>query len=134
MNYKEIYAVNQKHKALLEKYIVYVKKVAYFATEDSKLGKFREYNDILNTIISYSNNFYEGVRDNKDLKAEFAYIIPNFVLYMTIGFMTGLKNKSNEYDLIMLIDRLTRKTELLTGEITDILNEDLKILDIEELI
>ena len=134
MNYKEIYAVNQKHKALLEKYIVYVKKVAYFATEDSKLGKFREYNDILNTIIAYSNNFYEGVRDNKDLKAEFAYIIPNFVLYMTIGFMTGLKNKNNEYDLIMLIDRLTRKTELLTGEITDILNEDLKILDIEELI
>ena len=134
MNYKEIYAVNQKHKALLEKYIVYVKKVAYFATEDSKLGKFREYNDILNTIIAYSNNFYEGVRDNKDLKAEFAYIIPNFVLYMTIGFMTGLKNKSNEYDLIMLIDRITRKTELLTGEITDILNEDLKILDIEELI
>ena len=134
MNCKEIYAVNQKHKALLEKYIVYVKKVAYFATEDSKLGKFREYNDILNTIIAYSNNFYEGVRDNKDLKAEFAYIIPNFVLYMTIGFMTGLKNKSNEYDLIMLIDRLTRKTELLTGEITDILNEDLKILDIEELI
>tara|TARA_R100001509_G_scaffold60211_2_gene33228 strand:+ start:248 stop:652 length:405 start_codon:yes stop_codon:yes gene_type:complete len=134
MNYKEIYAVNQKHKALLEKYIVYVKKVAYFATEDSKLGKFREYNDILNTIIAYSNNFYEGVRDNKDLKAEFAYIIPNFVLYMTIGFMTGLKNKSNEYDLIMLIDRITRKTELLTGEITDILNEDLKVLDIEELI
>ena len=134
MNYKEIYAVNQKHKALLEKYIVYVKKVAYFATEDSKLGKFREYNDILNTIIAYSNNFYEGVRDNKDLKAEFAYIIPNFVLYMTIGFMTGLKNKSNEYDLAMLIDRITRKTELLTGEITDILNEDLKILDIEELI
>lgn len=134
MNYKEIYAVNQKHKALLEKYIVYVKKVAYFATEDSKLGKFREYNDILNTIIAYSNNFYEGVRNNKDLKAEFAYIIPNFVLYMTIGFMTGLKNKSNEYDLIMLIDRITRKTELLTGEITDILNEDLKILDIEELI
>jgi len=134
MNYKEIYAVNQKHKALLEKYIVYVKKVAYFATEDSKLGKFREYNDILNTIIAYSNNFYEGVKDNKDLKAEFAYIIPNFVLYMTIGFMTGLKNKSNEYDLIMLIDRITRKTELLTGEITDILNEDLKILDIEELI
>ena len=126
MNYKEIYAVNQKHKALLEKYIVYVKKVAYFATEDSKLGKFREYNDILNTIIAYSNNFYEGVRDNKDLKAEFAYIIPNFVLYMTIGFMTGLKNKSNEYDLVMLIDRITRKTELLTGEITDILNEDLK--------
>jgi len=134
MNYKEIYAVNQKHKALLEKYIVYVKKVAYFATEDSKLGKFREYNDILNTIIAYSNNFYEGVRDNKDLKAEFAYIIPNFVLYMTIGFMTGLKNKSNEYDLVMLIDRITRKTELLTGEITDILNEDLKVLDIEELI
>ena len=53
---------------------------------------------------------------------------------MTIGFMTGLKNKSNEYDLIMLIDRITRKTELLTGEITDILNEDLKVLDIEELI
>jgi hypothetical protein len=53
---------------------------------------------------------------------------------MTIGFMTGLKNKSNEYDLIMLIDRVTRKTEALTAEITDILHEDLKILDIEELI
>ena len=34
----------------------------------------------------------------------------------------------------MLIDRLTRKTEGLTAEITDILHEDLKILDIEELI
>ena len=134
MKYKEILAVNNKHKVLVEKYIIYVKKIAYFATEDSKSGKFKEYHDILDTIIAYSNNFYEGVRGNKDLKAEFAYIIPNFVLYMTIGVMTGLKNKSNEYDLIMLIDRLTRKTELLTGEITDILNEDLKILDIEELI
>ena len=51
MNYKEIYAVNQKHKALLVKYIVYVKKVAYFATEDSKSGKFKEYHHILDTII-----------------------------------------------------------------------------------
>jgi hypothetical protein len=134
MNYKEIYAVNQKHKALLIKYIVYVKKVAYFATEDSKSGKFKEYHDILDTIIAYSNNFYESIKSNNQLKAEFAYIIPNLVLYMTIGFMTGLKNKSNEYDLIMLIDRLTRKTEGLTAEITDILHEDLKILDIEELI
>jgi hypothetical protein len=51
---------------------------------------------------------------------------------MTIGFMTGLKNKHNEYDLIMLIDRLTRKTESLTGEITDILHDELQIFDIEE--
>ena len=132
--YKEILAVNNKHKMLLEKYIVYVKKIAYFATEDSANGKFKQYHDILETIIAYSNNFYESIKSNKQLKAEFAYIIPNLVLYMTIGFMTGLKNKSNEYDLIMLIDRLTRKTEALTAEITDILHEDLKILDIEELI
>ncbi len=84
--------------------------------------------------FAYSNNFYETTGNKKQNKVEFAYIIPNLVLYMTIGFMTGLKNKSNEYDLIMLIDRLTRKTEALTAEITDILHEDLKILDIEELI
>ena len=130
--YKEILAVNNKHKMLLEKYIVYVKKIAYFATEDSANGKFKQYHDILETIIAYSNNFYETTANKKQNKVEFAYIIPNFVLYMTIGFMTGLKNKNNEYDLIMLIDRLTRKTENLTGEITDILHDELQILDIEE--
>ena len=130
--YKEILAVNNKHKMLLEKYIVYVKKIAYFATEDSANGKFKQYHDILETIIAYSNNFYETTGNKKQNKVEFAYIIPNFVLYMTIGFMTGLKNKHNEYDLIMLIDRLTRKTENLTGEITDILHDELQILDIEE--
>jgi hypothetical protein len=130
--YKEILAVNNKHKMLLEKYIVYVKKIAYFATEDSANGKFKQYHDILETIIAYSNNFYETTANKKQNKVEFAYIIPNFVLYMTIGFMTGLKNKHNEYDLIMLIDRLTRKTENLTGEITDILHDELQILDIEE--
>ena len=130
--YKEILAVNNKHKMLLEKYIVYVKKIAYFATEDSANGKFKQYHDILETIIAYSNNFYETTTNKKQNKVEFAYIIPNFVLYMTIGFMTGLKNKNNEYDLIMLIDRLTRKTETLTGEITDILHDELQILDIED--
>ena len=53
---------------LLEKYIVYVKKIAYFATEDSANGKFKQYHDILETIIAYSNNFYETTGNKKQNK------------------------------------------------------------------
>jgi len=63
---------------------------------------------------------------------EFMFLIPNMAFYLSVGFFTGLKNKQNAQDIEMCIDRLSKKTENLTGELTDVLIDNKDKIDIIE--
>jgi hypothetical protein len=124
--------INKEHEAIVEQYVLYLKKLVYFATEDAGNMKFQEYAEILESVFMYSNNFYDTMTKKKHMVEEFMFLIPNMAFYLSVGFFTGLKNKNNAKDIEMCIDRLAKKTENITGELTDILIDNKEKIEIIE--
>lgn len=124
--------INKEHEAIVEQYVLYLKKLVYFATEDAGNMKFQEYAEILESVFMYSNNFYDTMTRKKHMVEEFMFLIPNMAFYLSVGFFTGLKNKNNAKDIEMCIDRLAKKTENITGELTDILIDNKEKIEIIE--
>jgi len=124
--------INKEHEAKIDEYVLYLQKLVYFSTEDYGSRKFLEYTKILETVFTYSNNFYDTMTKKKHMVEEFMFLIPNMAFYLSVGFFTGLKNKENAKDIEMCIDRLSKKTELLTGELTDVLIDNKEKIDIIE--
>lgn len=124
--------INKEHEGIVEQYVLYLKKLVYFATEDAGNMKFQEYAEILESVFMYSNNFYDTMTKKKHMVEEFMFLIPNMAFYLSVGFFTGLKNKNNAKDIEMCIDKLARKTENITGELTDILIDNKEKIEIIE--
>lgn len=124
--------INKEHEGIVEQYVLYLKKLVYFATEDAGNMKFQEYTEILESVFMYSNNFYDTMTKKKDMVEEFMFLIPNMAFYLSVGFFTGLKNRNNAKDIEMCIDRLAKKTENITGELTDILIDNKEKIEIIE--
>jgi len=124
--------INKEHEGIVEQYVLYLKKLVYFATEDAGNMKFQEYTEILESVFMYSNNFYDTMTKKKHMVEEFMFLIPNMAFYLSVGFFTGLKNKNNAKDIEMCIDRLEKKTENITGELTDILIDNKEKIEIIE--
>ena len=95
-------SLNIKHAKLLDKYIKYLQGIAYEATEFSSHKKFEEFNEILYNIANYTNAFKKIVK-NSNRVGEWVYMPPNLMLYASMGFLTGIKNKTNK----KLIDELS---------------------------
>jgi len=124
--------INKEHEDIVEQYVLYLKKLVYFATEDAGNMKFQEYTEILESVFMYSNNFYDTMTKKKHMVEEFMFLIPNMAFYLSVGFFTGLKNRNNAKDIEMCIDRLAKKTENITGELTDILIDNKEKIEIIE--
>ena len=124
--------INKEHEDIVEQYVLYLKKLVYFATEDAGNMKFQEYKEILESVFMYSNNFYDTMTRKKHMVEEFMFLIPNMAFYLSVGFFTGLKNRNNAKDIEMCIDRLAKKTENITGELTDILIDNKEKIEIIE--
>ena len=124
--------INKVHEEKIDEYVLYLKKLVYFATEDAGSRKFFEFSEILETVFAYSNNFYDTMSKKRHMVEEFMFLIPNMAFYLSVGFFTGLKNKQNAQDIEMCIDRLSKKTENLTGELTDVLIDNKDKIDIIE--
>jgi hypothetical protein len=124
--------INKEHEAKIQEYVLYMKKLVYFATEDAGSRKFFEFSEILESVFAYSNNFYDTMAKKRHMIEEFMFLIPNMAFYLSVGFFTGLKNKENAKDIEMCIDRLSKKTEILTGELTDVLIDNKEKIDIIE--
>jgi transposase len=120
----EIKYLNKKHQKEVEEFMSLVKEVIYYATEDSATGKYSEFNNLIGTITTYSNNFYRSVKSNKGNKEEFAFMIPNLLFYMSIGFLTGIQKKNQEYNTMKIIKNLSDYATDVTGRITDILIDE----------
>lgn len=127
MKKEEVFYLNDNHRLIVEKHILYVKKLVYYATEDCGLGKFREFSDILETIYMYSNNFYTNMvekKENDAYLAEFLFLIPNMAFYTAIGFLTALKNKNNNTIMRESLERIVMSCEDTTSELADVLIDE----------
>ena len=115
---------NEKHRDILTRYIKYVKSVVYYVTEDEVAGKFQDFNSILTTIINYSNEFKETSKYNSKSIEEWKYMLPNLVLFSTIGFLSGINNNSMKPQIDKLKNNLFIKTSEMVGLIYDIYEEE----------
>ena len=120
----EIVCDNIEHKRILEKYLQYVKASIYYMTEEHEAGKFGDFIDTLETIITYSNEFREDNERQNSLMNEWRYMIPNLVVFAAAGFLSGIKTKSISKDVEILKNKLFRKTSEIIGETYDIYAED----------
>ena len=122
--------LNQQHREIIENYILYVKKLVYFATEDAGDKKFKDFLTILDTVFLYSNNFHDSIKERTNMNEEFVFLIPNMTFYLSVGFLTGLKHKQNSDEMQEFIDRMAKKTENITGELADLLIDNSETIEI----
>ena len=77
----EIIYLNDEHEQIIEGYLKTIKKLMYFATENTETGKYQDFLTILNSIYLYSNNFHATMIDKSNIEkgavAEFLFLIPN---------------------------------------------------------
>lgn len=119
---EKISAINKKHQKIIDNYVKYVQGIVYVATEDYSYNKFLEFNDILDNVTRYTNSF-KNIVSEKAKTREWAYMIPNLVLYSCMGFLTGISNKKNSEVIEKLSSKLFDRTLDVVGETTDILHD-----------
>jgi|TARA_S200002703_G_scaffold157427_1_gene165212 hypothetical protein len=105
----KLQSINEEHEILIRRYVNFIKGVAYEATEDCEYGKFEDYNNILNNIIKYTNEFQDIIENNYQTK-EWVFMSPNLMLYSCMGFLNGIKNKDNNDKIEHLSEILFEKT------------------------
>jgi len=116
--------LNDRHQKIVESYVRSVKEVVYYATEESAEGKYNEFTELIGTIVSYSNNFHKNLNKNDGAREEFAFMIPNLLFYLTIGFLQGIQKKDQEYNTMKVIQKLANGAQEITGKIADILIDE----------
>tara|TARA_R110002020_G_scaffold28910_1_gene91566 strand:- start:524 stop:958 length:435 start_codon:yes stop_codon:yes gene_type:complete len=123
MKVKEINYLDDIHKGIIQEYIVRVKKVMYFSTDNCAYGKYHSFVDLMDSVYLYSNNFYDRMLKDEDTEviSEFLFIIPNMMFYTTVGFLTALRNEKNLIPITISIENIARITEDATSELADVL-------------
>ena len=117
----KIASLNIKHEKLLDEYVKFLQGIAYEATEFSAPNKFEEFNEILHNIVNYTNAFQKIVKDSKRVN-EWVYMPPNLMLYACMGFLSGIKNKTNKVLIDELSENLFERTVDFVGETADIID------------
>lgn len=117
-----IEGVSKKQSKLLNEYINFVQGIAYEATEDCSIGKFEEFNSLIDNIVKYTETFSQIIRTDRQMD-EWAYMIPNLTLYSAMGFFVGVKNKRNSHYIDSLSEELFERTLSVVSDTTDLLCE-----------
>mgnify|MGYP003626494320 FL=1 len=118
----ELSSLNRKHEEILHKYVIFIQGTVFTATEEYHSSKFSDFNEILNNIVKYTNAFNKIVKSS-NRRSEWAYMTPNLMLYATMGFLSGIKDKSNKDIIDELSEELFEMTVDFIGETTDILED-----------
>ncbi|QDP63188.1 MAG: hypothetical protein Unbinned5930contig1000_31 [Prokaryotic dsDNA virus sp.] len=101
----EIKTLNRKHTRLIDEYLTKIDETIYNATEDETSDKMLAFRDIKTRGIGFSNSLaIEFLRD--DRAEDWIMMLPNFMVFSVIGFVTALKTKDNSLALTEIIDEL----------------------------
>ena len=120
-----IKGLNAKHRVLARQHLKFLQSRMYKATEyDDSVGKFLDFQEILDTIVQYSNDF-KPYTEKERSRDEWMYMIPTLSLYASLGFLAGMKNKKLEeiIDFEQESENLVTSTLTLVGTLSDLLDE-----------
>ena len=109
-----IYA-NEEHKQAVESYLTMCND---FVQEVSNPTRYDNYNEVLDVILEYHNNYGKGAKENNYW--DWLMIIPINVSVMIQGYFAGIETKRNTakiraYRVILseMLDQLISKIEKL---------------------
>lgn len=128
-----IEAINKKHAGYLQLYIKDIQRIMFNATENAKVGKFSEINELLSNVVRYSNKFKEYTSSESQLN-EWCYMIPNLMMYASTGFLIGIRSKDNDDDVNLAIDKLFERTVRITSDTHTLLDELEAIGELEKML
>ncbi len=121
----KIKGLNSKHRVLVRQHLKFLQSRLYKITEhDDYVGKFLDFQEILDTIIKYSNDF-KGFTNKDRTKDEWMYMIPTLSLYAALGFIAGMKNENIEkfVDFNCESEKIVDSTLNLVGQLSDVLDD-----------
>ena len=125
---ERIKSLNNTHRRLVSQHLKFLQARLYRITEhDKTVGKFLDYQDILDTIVKYSNDFEDYTKEERSTE-EWMYMIPTLSLYASLGFLAGIKNDRMErfVDFEEEMKKFVDSTLNLVGDLSDVL-QDLKV-------
>ena len=125
---ERIKSLNNTHRRLVSQHLKFLQARLYRITEhDKTVGKFLDYQDILDTIVKYSNDFEDYTKEERSTE-EWMYMIPTLSLYASLGFLAGIKNDKMErfVDFEEEMRKFVDSTLNLVGDLSDVL-QDLKV-------
>ena len=82
---------NKQHEVIVSNYIKMLKD---FVVDVSNDVRYKNYNDVLQVIIDYHNNYGKNVRENNYW--DWLMILPINVSVMTSGYLSAIETKKNK--------------------------------------
>lgn len=123
--------INKKHDELVTKYLVYIQKQVYNATETADNGKYADFQELLEDVVMYHNDFEEtGL--NKDNLEEWMFTIPNLTMFTALGFFAGLRNKENDEQVEVCVRNVYSSTMDIVGSLSDLMKDQEEIKEMEQ--
>ena len=122
---ENVTTLNGQHKVLISKQMKFLQARIFMITErDNTIGKFLDFQDIIDTKIKYSNDFEKHAKNDRG-EDEWMYMIPTLSLYASLGFIAGIKNDQMEtvIDFDEESRNLVESTLDLIGRLSDVLQE-----------
>ena len=122
---ENVTTLNGQHKVLISKHMKFLQARIFMITErDNTIGKFLDFQDIIDTIIKYSNDFEKHAKNDRG-EDVWLYMIPTLSLYASLGFIAGIKNDQMEtvIDFDEESRNLVESTLDLIGRLSDVLQE-----------
>ena len=106
---------SEEHRMIVEPYIAMCKQ---FTEEVTSQTRYKNYLEVIDLIIDYSNGYGEGVRENNFY--DWIVILPINISVATSGFYAGIETKTNSaviraYKVVleqMLTETVTRLDSL----------------------
>tara|TARA_R100001460_G_scaffold82444_3_gene123421 strand:- start:237 stop:629 length:393 start_codon:yes stop_codon:yes gene_type:complete len=123
--------INAKHEDMVTNYLIYIQKQVYLATETADSGKYDDFQDILEDIMMYHNDFV-GTGLNKDNLEEWVFAIPNLTMFTSLGFFAGLRNKENDDVIEKCVQNVYASTMDIVGSLSDLMKDEAEIKNMEQ--
>jgi hypothetical protein len=118
----KIEGVSEEHTVILTEYLAFLEKQLYTITEYCDDGKYHDFEDVLEDIISYYVDFKKyAVHDEAGME-EWIYMLPNLTMYSFMGFLAGVKNKRN----IIVIDKVYENVLMSTMEAIGLISDSIQ--------
>jgi len=101
----EIKTLNSRHTDLIEEYLLKIDETIFNATEGHTHDKFLAFKEIQTRGIGFSNSLaIQFLRE--DRADDWVVMLPNFLVFSVIGFVSALKDEKNSDELSQIIDDL----------------------------
>ena len=81
---------SEEHRLIVESYITMCKQ---FTEEVASQARYKNYLEVIDLIVEYSNGYGEGVRENNFY--DWIVILPINISVATSGFYAGIETKTN---------------------------------------